>query len=435
MKKIITLCLFTVLTLVAFAQEKPDRMFIFETSGQTKGYLTERIDSITFAKLEGRVAADVEVLEVQEDKIILSVTRTENCTAFKLVCVTKLVADRLGNDASIAAYVDNITSDLYYEDFTRGELTGIKFADDSEYAIITVGVDKYGIMCSADRADFRTPKKPLVGNPKVIATVTDVKARDFTVSFEPNEDVNGYAAVAGEKGTMQQQYEQFGPMMGFNNFGDLVKSWGVNYTADESFTWNGMDPNTEYEVFIQAWDENGTYADVDIVLVTTKKSGGPGAASVTITLGEYKMTDWDGEQKPSQFITFTPNDQSSCYRMGVYKASDYDQDPEGYVGSIKMDPPMPISNWFQYEELTTDYQIDPNMEVVAIAAAKNSEGVWGEATITRFTTPETAANAPYKAGTKNKNIQERKINKQSSNVEIGKAPKLPISTGIKLINK
>lgn len=434
MKKIITFCLFTLFTLLAFAQEKSDRILIFEASGQTKGYLTERIDSITFAKIEGRVAADVKVLEVQEDKIMINVKRTENCTAFKLACVTKLIADKLGNDISTAAYVDQTTSQFYYEDFEKGELTGIELADNSEYAIITVGADKYGILCSASRADFKTPKKSLVGNPKVVATVTNVKAREFSMSFEPNEDVNGYAVVAGEKGTMLQQYEQFGPMMGFNNFGDLIKSWGVKYTAEGSFTWTDMEPNTEYEVFIQTWDENETYADVDTILVTTAKLGGPGAASVTITLGEYKMMDWDGEQKPSQFITFTPNDQSSCYRVGVYKASDYDKDPEGFIGSIKADPPMPMANWFQYETLTTDYQIDPNTEAVAVAAAKNSEGVWGEATVKKFTTPATVANAPYKAGMKNK-IQERKINGAQLNAKAGKAPKLHLSTGIKLINR
>ena len=48
---------------------------------------------------------------------------------------------------------------------------------------------------------------------------------------------------------------------------------------------------------------------------------------------------------------------------------------------------MPTDGWFQYETLTTDYQIDPNTDCVAIAAARNINGEWGPITELYFTTP------------------------------------------------
>ena len=48
-----------VLTLtVAWAQTNPNRVLVHEASGNVKGFLVERVDSMSFAKVEGRVAAD-----------------------------------------------------------------------------------------------------------------------------------------------------------------------------------------------------------------------------------------------------------------------------------------------------------------------------------------------------------------------------------------
>ena len=47
-----------------------------------------------------------------------------------------------------------------------------------------------------------------------------------------------------------------------------------------------------------------------IVPVTTKKYGGAGQATVTITLGEFGSQ----EGKCYQYVTYTPNDQASFMR-------------------------------------------------------------------------------------------------------------------------
>lgn len=439
MKKILSFCLLLILCTVAYSQKNPNRILVHESSQTVKGFLAERVDSITFAKVEGRIAADVKVLDVSLEMIKVEILRTPGCQGFKLSCLPMTMANMLTDDAVIASYIDTNSGDVYYQDFTKGGLTGLELENNSEYVLMTVGMDQYGIPCGVSKAAFTTPKQPLVGNPKVITTIDDVQQREFTVSFVPNEDVGGYAAVAGEKGTIQQQYNQMGAMFGFHNFGDMIKAWGINKTAASSHTWDSMDPNTEYEIFVQAWDAEGTYADVDTLLLTTKMKGGTGAATVDIALGKYKMMEWDGEMKPSQFISFTPNDQASCYRIGVYLASVYDESPNEIQNELKMDPPMPVVGWFQYDAIETDYQIDPNTECVAIAAAKNGEGTWGECTILRFTTPAEAAGiAPGKAPNfmKGNAIQERRPHTYQWNVGTGKMPKLhPAPAGVKLVEK
>lgn len=177
-----------------------------------------------------------------------------------------------------------------------------------------------------------------------------------------------------EKGTMQAQYEQFGPMFGFTNFNEMIMAWGLARQGEQVVTWSDMAPNQEYEVFYVATDFEGVACDYQVIETSTLSLGGEGVASVDITLGEYTYTVWEDEMKPSQFMTFTPNDQASCYRFGVYKAAQYDENPEAIKADLCSDPWMPTSYWFFYEPFTTDYQIDPNEDVVAIAAAKNSLG-------------------------------------------------------------
>ena len=426
MKKIYTLCLSAFLGMSAFAQTQPERIVIHEKSGNFKGFLAERVDSITFPKLEGRVAADVEIKSVALDSAIISITRSEQCRAFKLLVIPEVTANRLPDDGAMAGYVDGMTQDLYYQDFENGILNGANFDADTKYVLVTVGYDMYGIACGVVRAPFATPKRPLVGDVKMQTVVDEVLAREFTCSFYPSADVEGYAVVAGKAGTMQAQYEQWGPMMGFKNFGDLVKGWGIQGGKDEiGHTWKNMDPNTDYDVFVQAWDVNGTYADCDTVKVRTKMLGGEGVADVAVTLGAYKMTEWDGQKLPSQFIDYTPNDQTGSYRFSVATAAEFDKDPESFKNELPQEPPFPdMANWFFYEPISTDYQINPNTEFVVLTAARNGVGVWSQVKVERFTTPaqvegETPAPAPAVAQTK---IAKRAIKSHTIYMQPGQFP-------------
>ena len=45
-----------------FAQTNPNRVLLTDKTGNTTGFLAERLDSIWFARVEGRIAAEIESL-------------------------------------------------------------------------------------------------------------------------------------------------------------------------------------------------------------------------------------------------------------------------------------------------------------------------------------------------------------------------------------
>lgn len=374
----------------------PNRLLIHDVTGNYKGFVIDHLDRATFATVEGEVNAEIDLIEAQLDKLVLAVTRTGACEGFKINILPATISSQLQSDAALISYANSrLESPTYYQDFTEAEMTGVELKPASDYTVFTIAIDKFGIEAGVDRVDFTTPAIPIVGDPKVEVEVVETTLTSFTLKFTPNDDVTSYYCVSGEKGTMQQQYEMFGPMFGFTNFNDLIKAWGVENIGEATKEWTGMSPNTEYEIFISCLDENGNPAPHQVYNISTVSLGGEGEAKVEITLGEYVLNDWDGQQLPSQFITFTPNDQASCYRIGVWKAETYNA--ETAKNDLCQDPWMPTVGWFIYETLTTDYQINPSSSCVAVAAAKNINGEWGPMTELPFTTPETCGEAATQA--------------------------------------
>lgn len=387
MKRIYSFLLAAILGLSAYAQTGPERIVVFDKAGSGKSYLVDYVDRVEFPSIAGEVKADIKFLEFTDDEAVFSVTRTQACSYFRFTVLPAVQINQV-TDMALALGMEQVDDRTYSQDFTSGGVLLSELEPNTDYVGVTVGYDLYGTACGVSRAAFTTPEAKLVGDPKVAAEVTDLQQRSFSVTFTPNADVAGYATLAGKKGAIQQQYEQFAPMFGYANFGEMVKGWGYQHTTEPATdNWTDMAPGTDYQVFVQPWDKNGTLAPCDTINLTTKILGGEGVASVSIALGEYKLADWDGEQKYSQFITFTPNDQSSCYRFGVYLAEEYDANPEGIESYTKQDPPMEIVGWYQYETIETDFQINPGVEAVAVAAAKNAKGEWGPLEVVRFTTP------------------------------------------------
>ena len=81
MKKLfITLIMALVGTTAMMAQTNPNRVLITDKTGTTKGFLAERIDSMWFAQIEGRIAAEIEYLGFNTgdtgDTVKIAVTRT-----------------------------------------------------------------------------------------------------------------------------------------------------------------------------------------------------------------------------------------------------------------------------------------------------------------------------------------------------------------------
>lgn len=412
------------------SEQDPNRMLLHQPSGFT-GYVIEHVDSITFAKVEGEVLAQAEILEVvSTDTLMVAVTKTPACYTYIIDILPSTIANRLTNDQLAINYLNTPGKQRYWDDFTNAQLTGISLQADAEYVLMTVGFDGYGIPAGVCRVPFRTPAPVIVGDPKVEATVDATTLDSFTMTFTPNDDVLAYYCVAGEKGSLQQQFEMFGPMFGFATIGDMIKAWGIENTGTQTKTWNGMDPNTEYEVYVQCLDANSNYAPYQVFEVSTDPLGGEGEATVAIEMGDYYLSEWDNVMKPTLVVSYTPNDQASCYRFGVYTAENYDQDPEGIKDYIMSDPPMPTAYWFFYDPWTDEYQVDPVTEIVAVAAAKNVNNEWGPLAEVRYTTPELEGyNPEQKRALVIKGRTNPVILPQS---EKGKAPALKVP-GVKLV--
>ena len=408
MKKIFLFIAALVTSLAGFAQTEenvPNRILVTNTSGNFTGFKIDYLDQVSFARVDGEVLANVSVNAVYLDSLKVSVTRTPECMYYKLAVLPQVTANQLRDDVTAIRYINSLPSSMVavlYDDFSDGLLTGIQLNAESNYSLYTVGIDRYGVEAGVAKAEFSTPAPEIVGNPHVDMEIVETTLYSFTLAFTPNEDVFAYWTVAAEKGTMQQQYEMFGPMFGFSNFSDMIKMWGIErYEACEN-TWNQMEPNTEYEVFVAMEDANGNMAPYEVYEVSTDPLGGPGEASVAVTVVDYALSDWYGEEAPTLTVKFVPNDQTSCYRTMVVSAESYAADPEAAKAELCSDPWMPTSNWFIYGEATYDFKVPLSTEVVILAAGKNINGEWGSVTEVYYTTADSLegyepAEAPAKA--------------------------------------
>lgn len=395
MKKLFTTIILAIVAVMGYAQTNPNRMLVTDKTGSTKGYLVERIDSVSFVSLEGRVAADVEYKGFYSgatgDTVALSVTRTPQCVGFKIACLSKVRADRLTTEEAIANYLDGSDSEILFQDFVDGRLHGFDFAfkPNAEYAIITVGYDQYQIPCGATRTNFTTPKKDLVGDCSINYTIDEVTTSDITVTFKPGSGVAGYAAILFPAGTAEENFEMMGPMFGFETLGDYVKGFGFNNTGEATNTWERNNPGTDYEVYVQAWDVNGTFADMVIIPVTTKKLGGEGLAQMEITVGNF---GGDAQSGYYQVVTYTPNDQTSMHRDMLIEKDAYDKEwnEDMILEYLKADNPMdPYWNQFGVDEAY--WTVDPNTSYIAFSIAQNINEEWGPLAKKEFTTPKAPA--------------------------------------------
>ncbi|MDD7317311.1 MAG: hypothetical protein SOZ80_03955 [Prevotella sp.] len=409
MKKLITMCLMALISLSALAQTKPNRMIVMQKPDSHTGFLVERIDSVFFTTIEGRVAADVTFKNYNTgatgDTVWVSIKKTPDCKGFRIACVPKNIANMIGDDAVAAKYFEQRGGEMYFDDFTNAQMTGFEepFSPNANYSLITVGYDQYGIACSMSRADFTTPKKPLIGNPQVTCQLVSVDTDRFTVKFTPNSDVKAYSFCSFEKGTAQSQFEMWGPMMGFSTFGDMIKGFcQKEYTEEAVNEWKNMAPGKEYEVVVQAWDKADTYADPIYFYVTTNTLGGDGEATVTIEIKEF-----GGEPSTGYYqrVIYTPNDQAALHRDIIITKEAFEKPESGEAGVIAFlkedrtgDP-----YWDQYGVDDAKWNADPSTSYYACSIAKNAKGEWGPLAKTEFTTPS-APSAAKSAGSVSKRI-------------------------------
>lgn len=402
-------CLSGTFTAVADNETSTNRMIVVNGNGSYKGFNVGTIDHVEFASVEGEVAANVKVLEFDLEKALLEVKRTPECFSFKVNVIPGVVAHQLeANPLSAESWLDRYGSPEYAEDFTKGTLSGITLDYGTEYAAVTLGYDMYGVACEFRADYFTTESAPVVGNPMVDVKVVNADYTTLELDFIPNEDVSSFYFVIFGEGEAESQYNMFAPMFGFKNMGEMIQMWGLEHVGNYSHTYKDLEPNTVQELYVLPLDANGNHAPLQVFKMSTKAKGGPGDAVVDIKIDSFSLTDWDGEMKPTLAISFTPNDQTWAYRIGVYPAETYDSNEAEILAELKSDPWMPTSGWWQFFDLSSEYMIDPETAVVIVAVAKNGEGVWGEPSIMRYTTPALEGVATKAAAPRNGEFKKRK---------------------------
>lgn len=396
----------------------PNRMII-NSSVASKAYAVDHVDSISFARKEGEVKANLEFLRYEKnedegDIVYVKVTRTDPSSTFRIDVLPTNTAKQY-DDLTFARYFERMSGTQLAEDFSEGKLSGFpsEFTANTSYTVVTLAYDEYGVPCQVSRAEFKTPKVPTVGTPSVTYTVDETTSSSFTLTVTPNKDCAEFYWCQFEKGKAQEQFEQWGPMFGLSNIEAMIKQFsGRPYSEEATNTWNELAPGTDYEVAVLPVDVEGNFGDLVYIYVTTKGQGGDGVAQVDVTVGDYVKY----EDSYVQTVTFTPNDQTALYHDAICAKDKYEElggdkwAKEYLMQDIKEDP-----NWNQYGVDKYSFAATPNTAYYALALAKNAKGEWGPLTKHEFTTGAAPAGvAPAKAVAMPKRVVTKKAAKRTA---------------------
>lgn len=402
-KKILSTLALSLAMLTASAQSQPNRLIVHQKSGGFTSYRISSVDSLSFYNVEGEVRADVKVNKFNSgetgDTLWVAVTKTPACSKYR-IDVLPSVRVKAYSDDVIASYFNQQKASDFYDDFTNAQLTGFstKFEADTKYTVFTLGYDQLGTPCEVSRAEIETPVGDIVGNPHVDCTVTNADYKALTFSFKPNEDVSSYYITIFPEGEGEKQFEQWGPMFGFANMSAMIKQFsGYGYEGEMEHTINGLNPGTDYDLYILPLDADGNNGKLQVTKCKTKAMGGEGKSVMTITVGEFAD---HGENGCAQTVTYTPNDQTNLHRdIIVDKAKFLDKDGTWKGDESKvieyLQTPNPMDpNWDQYGEDVATWGVDANTTYIAYSIGQNAKGEWGELAKKEFTTPAASASAP-----------------------------------------
>lgn len=431
MKKIFSIMLGLAMAMGVNAQtENPNRLIMMSQAGN-KAYALDKIDSIYFAKKEGQVRADVKFLKYEKDDekgdvLHVAVTRTDPNSSYCIDILPANTAKRYSDDV-LAQYFDQQKTTKFNQDFTNAELTGFKqeLEPNTKYTVFTVAYDEYGVACEASRADFETPKTPLIGNPAISYTIDETTTSSITLTVTANEDCFGYYWCLFDKGQAQAQFEQWGPMFGFQNIESMIAQFsGKKYEKVTTYTWKDLKPGTEYDICVVPVDKAETYADMVTIPVTTKQQGGEGVAQVAITSGGAEVY----EGKLLYTIIFTPNDQTAVYHDLVVSKEAFDKDGEEFWKNYLLNGNPEDPNYNQYGVDKFPFEAEAGKQYYGVAIAKNAKGEYGPLVKELFTVEAPAGVAPAKVKANKGGVATRiKTNEKRTAV-------VPVMKSIKLVS-
>lgn len=388
MKKLFTILALALATITASAQtDVPNRMLIKQGNEQRptiKAFAIDKVQEVNFARVDGEIKAAIAFdsyvkKDDGQDMLKLAITRSESCESY---CIDVLPANlaKLYDDDTMAAYFEQKNAKKMYEDFTSGELTGIELKGNTNYTVITLGYDQYGVPGETSRADFTTPKEQTVGTPSVTCNFDEITGTSFTVTVTPNADCGEYFLVQLGRGELEKQFEEWGARMGYANIGDMIKGFAW-YGHKEVYTrtFGDLLPCTDYDLIILPTDINGTYGDIITVPVTTAKQGGEGVAEMTIT---YDAVGGDAESGYYLPVTYTPNDQTSIHHDLLIEKNFFNQNytDESLAALMKSDtnPFNPYDTYWNAIGVKNEkWNCTPGETYYAVSIAKNANGEYG----------------------------------------------------------
>lgn len=403
MKKLILTAAVACSAIFSYAQTGQDRVVIYKQGFSTPQCVrADRIDSISFMKIEGDVSVDLKVgdyvydAESKTGTLYLSATRSANCAGFQCEIVTAEQFDAY-TEGEQAGIIEENGGDLYYEDFPEGStFNGISVPDGEDYYVVALAYDNWGTPCTVTKAKFTVPKIPLVGSPKVDATFSDITYKGFKVTITPNEDVSSFGYLYAWKGQLALQSGMMGGLENYlNSFFAASSTKEVTFNGDANY----YEPGTEWELAVLPKDVEGRYDTVQWFYTKTAPYGdGVTTPSLDITTPKYYMSQWTGDNglpvnKATLRVEFTPNSGCNCYRYGVWYKADFDKDSEAIIASLAtdMDPnSWATSYYYNIEPSYDEFAIEPNTDIVIVAVPKAADKTWGEPVVINYTTPASA---------------------------------------------
>lgn len=388
MKKVYSFLLTALLCLTAYAQSGQERLVVYDKAGGIHSYLVDHVEKVAFPTIDGEVKVDIQIHSMDADKVIYSLKRSADCDFFYF---DSFYSSALEGKSELEL-IRNMNRWARYalgQDYESQEWNIANDAAGTKFTFVAVACDSLGTPCTLTRVELEVPERPLVGDPKVAYTLDELTPNSATFSFTPNDDATDYAVAIGSKGYMQGVYDAYKDAYDWNSFGDMVVHFrDVEGPDPATHTWSNLFPYSDYQIFIQPIDANGTYAPCDTVNISTPMKGGEGVAEVSITQGEYVPVESAGELRYLQYLTFTLNEEASSCRYNAYLASWYEENAAKIEEEMKSASPEDFNGGTLYGSSFGGFYIDPNTDVVVAAVAQNINGEWGPFATLRFTTPE-----------------------------------------------
>ena len=273
MKKLILTAAVACGTLFSYAQTQPDRVVIYKQGFDPQSILAERVDSIAFMQIEGKIEVAVTAGEYSYDEstkqgeVPVTIIRGEGCAAFQCMVARADQVDAITNESQLAAIIEQQAGGLYWQDFTEGAVFNeLELLDGYDYYVLCLAYDNWGTPCSVSKAKFNVPKIPLIGDPQVEVAFTDITDKSFKATLTPNADVSSFGYIYAWKGQIALQSAPFGGVEGYLNGMFAAKSeTEVVINGDCNY----YEPGSEWEVGTLAKDADGRYDKAVISTVQT----------------------------------------------------------------------------------------------------------------------------------------------------------------------